>query len=130
MTTFEDHVRYHADPARASAARFLDASEERIAAESVAGIEGGTPSERVAAICGRVESAGATAYAVDVTSPDVAELGLTVTRAIAPELCALDVSHAARFLGGRRLYEAAVSLGLSSDGLHEDEVNPEPHPFP
>ena len=61
----------------------------------------------------RIEAAGSSAYAVDVTAPDVAELGLTVTRVVAPELCALDTAHAARFLGGRRLYEAAAALGLA-----------------
>ncbi len=35
--------------------------------------------------------------------------GSSVTRVIAPELCALDVPHSARFLGGRRLYEAAAA---------------------
>jgi ribosomal protein S12 methylthiotransferase accessory factor len=68
--------------------------------------------------------------APDVTSPDVRELGLTVTKVLAPELCALDVPHAARFLGGRRLYEAAAALGMRGDCLRETDVNPDPHPFP
>ena len=80
-------------------------------------------------MCKRVAAAGSSAYAVDVTSPDVAELGLVVTKVVAPELCALDVAHGARFLGGRRLYEAVAELGLRA-ALDEDEVNPYPHPFP
>jgi ribosomal protein S12 methylthiotransferase accessory factor len=78
----------------------------------------------------RVEAAGSTLYAVDVTSPDVRDLGLVVVKTIAPELCALDVPHAARFLGGRRLYEAPVQLGLRDTPLAESDVNPAPHPFP
>ena len=66
----------------------------------------------VRALCARVEAAGSSAYAVDVTSPDVRELGLGVVKVVAPELCMLDVVHAARFLGGRRLYDAAASRGL------------------
>ena len=65
-----------------------------------------------------------------MTAPDVRELGLTVGKVLAPELCPLDVPHAARFLGGRRLYDAAVSLGLRDEPLHEADVNPDPHPFP
>jgi hypothetical protein len=49
---------------------------------------------------------------------------------VTPELCMLDVVHAARFLGGTRLYVAALALGLRSRPLDEDEVNPDPHPFP
>jgi ribosomal protein S12 methylthiotransferase accessory factor len=51
-------------------------------------------------------------------------------KVVAPELCSLDVPHAARFLGGPRLYRAAYELGLRRTPLTEDDVNPEPHPFP
>ena len=84
----------------------------------------------LAALCARVGAAGSSVYAVDVTSPDVAALGLVVTKVVAPELCALDVVHGARFLGGRRLYEAPFELGLRAAVLTESELNPDPHPFP
>jgi ribosomal protein S12 methylthiotransferase accessory factor len=96
------------------------------AVESLAGL---APPELVEALCERVRAAGAGAYAVDVTSPDVRELGLVVVKVLAPELCALDVPHAARFLGGSRLYDAPLRLGLRA-GARLDGVNPEPHPFP
>jgi ribosomal protein S12 methylthiotransferase accessory factor len=82
------------------------------------------------ALCGRITAAGSSAYAVDVTSPDVAALGLVVTKVVAPELCALDVVHGARFLGARRLYETPVRLGLRATPLTEGELNSYPHPFP
>ena len=66
---------------------------------------GGSPSARVEAICARLARRSASAYTVDVTSPDVRDAGLAVVRVVAPELCALDVEHAARLLGGTRLYE-------------------------
>ena len=130
VASFEDHIRYYADESRAEAAWFLDASAERAPTDTVPALEGSTPSEHVAALCARVAVAGSSAYAVDVTSPDVAGLGLVVTKTIAPELCMLDVVHAARFLGGRRLFTAAASLGLRSGSLAEDDLNPDPHPFP
>ena len=73
---------------------------------------------------------GVSAYAVDVTSPDVRSAGFRVARVIAPELCQLDVIEQARFLGGSRLYEAAYEAGLVERRLTVDEVNPDPHPFP
>ena len=126
VATFEDHIRYYADERRSAAAGFLDASPARTAAGDIRPLGG----DAVASLCARVEAAGSSAYTVDVTSPDVAALGLVVTKAVAPELCALDVAHGARFLGGRRLYEAAAALGLSAAPLAPSAVNPYPHPFP
>ena len=122
-------VRY-ADHANAAATAVPRREPGQSRGGSVAPLEGSSAEEWLAALCGRVEAAGSSAYAVDVTSPDVAELGLTVSRVITPELCRLDVSHDARFLGGSRLYEAAAMLGLRPDVLTEDAVNPDPHPFP
>jgi ribosomal protein S12 methylthiotransferase accessory factor len=130
VCSFEEHIRYYADEGRAAATTFLDESRERVPVESIPTLAGDSASERVEALCARVERAGSSAYAVDVTSPDVRELGLTVVKVLAPELCALDVVHRARFLGGRRLYAAPVELGLRQGPLAEADVNPEPHPFP
>jgi ribosomal protein S12 methylthiotransferase accessory factor len=126
IASFEDHIRYYADEQRAEAAEFLTASPTRTATISVAPLA----IDHVEELCARVATAGSSAYVVDVTSPDVAELGLTVTKVVAPELCALDVAHDARFLGGRRLYEAAAAAGLRDTPLAEADVNPDPHPFP
>ena len=130
ITGFEDHIRRYADPRHEAATAFLDASPERRALDGMPRLEGDTPRERIAALCRRVEAAGATAYVVDVTSPDVAALGLTVMRVVTPELCRLDVGEDARFLGPRRLYETPVALGLRPAVLREADVNPNPHPFP
>ncbi len=130
VTTFEDHIGRYADHANAAATAFLDASPRRVQGDSVAPLEGSSAQEWLAALCARVTAAGSSAYAVDVTSPDVGELGLSVSRVITPELCRLDVSYDARFLGGSRLYEAAANLGLRPDVLTEDAVNHHPHPFP
>ena len=130
VVSFEDHIQYYADPERAAAAAFLDASPRRVAASSIPALEAETAGDRVRALCDRVCRAGSDAYAVDATSPDVRELGLVVTKVVAPALCSLDVPHHARFLGGRRLYEAATELGLRPSPLDEKDVNPDPHPFP
>jgi ribosomal protein S12 methylthiotransferase accessory factor len=129
VVTFEDHIAYYADHDRANAAAFLDASDERTSTSAIPALAGGSPGEHIADLCRRVEAAGASAYMADVTAPDVRELGLTVVKVIAPELCSIDVPHAGRFLGGRRLYHAAADLGLRPGPLVEP-VNPEPHPFP
>ena len=130
VSSFEDHIRHYADHGNVEAARFLTASPDSVPTTSVSPLEGGSEAEQVAALCSRVEAAGSSAYVVDVTSPDVCELGLTVVKVIAPELCSLDVLHEARFHGGTRLYRAAYDAGLAAGPLVERDLNPDPHPFP
>jgi ribosomal protein S12 methylthiotransferase accessory factor len=130
VVSFDDHIRRYADHRAAEAAAFLDASAERTPIALVRPLEGEGPDEWLPALCRRIEAAGSSAYAVDVTAPDVSELGVSVIRVVAPGLVALDTVHSARFLGGRRLYEAAAALGLGPAPGGEDDLNPDPHPFP
>jgi ribosomal protein S12 methylthiotransferase accessory factor len=130
IETFEEHLLSYARPEQARLARFLDASEERTPTRSVQALEGTSPRSQVEAVLRRLARRGLSAYAVDVTSPDVRALGLHVARVIVPELCALDVSHRARFLGGTRLYTAAYEAGLVPSPLEPADLNPLPHPFP
>jgi ribosomal protein S12 methylthiotransferase accessory factor len=130
VVSFEDHIQYYADRRRAAAAAFLDASPRTVTSRSIARLDEATAEDRVSTLCDRVRRAGCEAYAVDATSPDVRDLGLVVAKVVTPGLCSLDVPHGARFLGGRRLYEAAAELGLRAAPLAEHDVNPDPHPFP
>lgn len=122
----DDHIRFYADPANAHRLEFLDGAVARRRIELVPPLAAPFVEE----ICRRLARRNVTAYAVDVTSPDVRDAGLFVIRVVAPELCALDVEHGARLLGGRRLYEEPVRLGRRSRVLTEDDINPDPHPFP
>lgn len=130
VADFEDHVHLYAMHEHAARAGFLDASHERRTPGDLAELPGGTAAARLVAVTERLARAGMTAYAVDVTAPDVREAGLHVVRVLVPELCQLDLFHRGRFLGGRRLYEAAWRLGLRDRPLEPHEINPDPHPFP
>lgn len=130
VKTFDDHMLFYARSERAALARFLDRSQQRAPTTGVPAVNGTTPRAQIAELVAKLEARACTAYAVDVTSPDVASLGLHVVRVIAPELCALDVVHAARFLGGTRLYLAAYEAGLSDGPARFEDLNPLPHPFP
>jgi ribosomal protein S12 methylthiotransferase accessory factor len=130
IQTFDDHTLYYADERRARRVAFLDGSEDRRATHEVAPLEGENVLEHIVAVCRRLEDRHAAAYAVDVTSPDVGSAGLRVVHVVAPELCALDVVEGARFLGGRRLYDAAFDAGLVPRRLRPSDLNPDPHPFP
>ena len=130
IETFDDHTLYYADERRALRAAFLDASPERRDAQTIAPLEGDNVLEQIEAVCGRLAARGVSAFSADVSSPDVAAAGLRVVHVVAPELCQLDVVEGARFLGGRRLYQAAFETGLVSRPLDPSDLNPDPHPFP
>ena len=122
----DDHVRFYADPVNAPRVDFLDSS-------STSRLVGHVPplgEPHVDEICRKLARRGIRAYAVDITSSDVRAAGLTVMRVLAPELCALDVEHRARLHGARRLYEEPRRLGRGTRVLTEDDLNPDPHPFP
>jgi ribosomal protein S12 methylthiotransferase accessory factor len=127
---FDDHVHFYADHGRARTSEFLDASREIRDVGSVELLQGESVRELTETITARLHGRGSSAYAVDVSAPDIRAAGVSVAKVVAPELCPLDADHRTRFLGGRRLYEAAFELGLSSRVFAPADLNPYPHPFP
>jgi ribosomal protein S12 methylthiotransferase accessory factor len=130
IQSFDGHTLFYAHPDRAERAVFLDGSPERRDTRDIAPLDGSDVLERIEAACDRLEQRHVSAFAVDVTSPDVRSAGFHVVRVIAPELCQLDVVERARFLGGSRLYDAAHEAGLVPRPLTVRDLNPDPHPFP
>ncbi len=130
IRTFDAHTLHYAHPGQARRAAFLDSAPTRRDVRDVRPVEGRNVLEQIEAICRRLDERALSAYAVDVTSPDVRSGGLHVAHAVAPELCPLDVVEGARFLGGRRMYEAAYGAGLVPRPLTPADLNPDPHPFP
>ncbi|GAA3640624.1 TOMM precursor leader peptide-binding protein [Kineosporia mesophila] len=80
----------------------------------------------------QLAGAGHEVYVVDLTTPDVAALGVRVVRVLVPGLQHLSGSHALRFLGGRRLNEMPLRLARS-EGHESWSSRPDnsfPHPLP
>jgi ribosomal protein S12 methylthiotransferase accessory factor len=69
-------------------------------------------------------------HVVDLTTVDINDVGFKVVRAVIPGMQPLDLDHACPHLGGKRLYEVPHKLGRIPKPITEDEVNPNPHPFP
>ena len=67
---------------------------------------------------------------VDLTTPDIADVGFNVVRVITPGLQLLHGDHRFPFLGGKRLYSVAEALGYRNGPVKEEELNPYPHPLP
>jgi ribosomal protein S12 methylthiotransferase accessory factor len=67
--------------------------------------------------------------AIDITPVDVAESGVSVVRTLIPGLQPISFNPQFRHLGGRRVYEAPVRMGLRDTELAEHELNSYPAPL-
>lgn len=81
-------------------------------------------------IVDRVTAAGYDCYGVDVTTRDIAGLGFTVQRVIAPRLQPLYLLERLRYFGGQRLFEVPVEMDYCTTPPTEASLNTVPHPFP
>jgi ribosomal protein S12 methylthiotransferase accessory factor len=125
----DDHLRFYCPQ---DARPFIDFawknSPSRSFAESVSAAGGGKAAE-LERLTGLLHARGLEPVSCDLTTPDVAELGLKVVRAVIPGMHPLSMGYQNRALGGRRLYEVPQLLGFP--GLKPGEPdNPYPHPFP
>lgn len=129
VTGFEDHVRLYAYSDMRHAVEFLLADVTDPASDWRSGSLG-QPGADLARVVELLRSCEVETLATDLTTPDVRECGLWVTRSIAPELQPLDAMHRRRFLGGRRLYDVPVRMGHVKKPTTVDQLNPYPHPYP
>ena len=64
----------------------------------------------------------------DLTTPDVAELGLSVVRAVCPGLQPLHGNHHLPFLGRGRLWSVTDHFAFARKNPTRRDLNPWPHP--
>lgn len=123
------HLRYWIDAAALPEAEFLWSGESECDFNSLPDRSGANPKEDLLTLAGAMESVGLRTYLADVTSADVADLGLYVVRALVPGLHPLAMGYALRALGGERLWTVPQKLGYP--GLRRGGPdNPAPHPYP
>jgi ribosomal protein S12 methylthiotransferase accessory factor len=128
INDFSDRMLFYARSENLPLVEFLFASDEQ-ARTPPRRRRLGSVREEVARLTEVGESQGGDVFAVEITAPDVAELGFSVVKVIVPQYCDLPNSHAGQFLGGRRLYERAFEVGLRETPLDPEERNLDPHPM-
>ena len=122
------HLRFYGPQESRAFAEFAWAAAER---RAFPGLEGIPPSTDVALAetVAAVAACGLEPVAVELTTPDIRELGLRVARVVVPGMNPLFMGHHNRSLGGERLYTVPQLLG--HEGLERGGPdNPYPHPFP
>jgi ribosomal protein S12 methylthiotransferase accessory factor len=121
---------YAVVPSLRENAAFLRAGGDTLTLDELEDRSTSTPLGNLERLVADVSARGYDVVGVDLTTDDVDDAGFAVCRAVVPGLQPLDIKHTRRNLGGRRVYEVPVALGLAERPLREDELNPDPHPFP
>ncbi|WP_137128602.1 YcaO-like family protein [Rhizobium sp. FY34] len=124
-----EHLNLAADHANRAYFDFVFASRKRIDFDTFVSLASGDAKRDLATAVARVEATGQSVYAADLTSSDIASLGLCVTRVLVPGYHPLFMGHNIRALGGDRLYQVPQRLGHA--GITAASMsNPFPHPYP
>ena len=129
VTDQKQHLRFYCPQEAKEFIAFAWASSEQRAVEDMSGQTQITPEGELNAQIRKIGAAGYDVIACDLTTPDIASLGLSVVRVVVPGLHPLFMGYQNRALSGKRLYEVPRKLGYP--GLEPGERdNPYPHPFP
>lgn len=130
IDSLERHGLAHAvAPELRSTLTFLTTPSTVVRLNELPGAGSDRPLTNLKTVVQAIEAKGLDAVAVDLTTSDIDDAGFKVVRVVVPQLQPLDVDHNYRHLGGRRLYEVPLRLGLVERSLREDELNTAPHPF-
>lgn len=125
---FDQHVRQYVDHARAARAAFLDVGPVTVDLDWDEPPPAGDPQYLSGRLARRWQGEGVETYAVDVTAPDVAEIGLAVARVLSPQAAQLDVAAGGAYLGQPRLRRTTNVPG--DRDLDTASLNHDLHPFP
>jgi ribosomal protein S12 methylthiotransferase accessory factor len=127
---FQDHLAFYQTRDKHRYVDFLtQAPRSRRLSEAARAPTFPDASMELAELKERLAQRGYRVIVVDCTVPMVAQLGLRVVKVVIPGLQPLNAGHRRRVLGGNRLYQVPVELGLAECEKTLAELNPWPHPF-
>jgi ribosomal protein S12 methylthiotransferase accessory factor len=125
------HALAHAlDPDLRSSVEFLTRPSEMVSLAELPDRSGDSAVRNLRSVARELGDHGYDLVGLDLTTPDIDEVGFKVVRSVVPGLQPLDDDHTCRHLGGGRLYEVPYRLGLLPRPGVESDLNPDPHPFP
>lgn len=127
VVEFEDHVRMYLEPEMLVHLDFLLQTERRVEIDP-ASVPPKAVAHALEQALAAVDAAGFDVLETDLTTRDIAELGLHVVKVIVPGLVPLTADHRFPALASPRFRDVPRRLGLADDD--EFEFNPIPHPFP
>ena len=133
LVTFDQHCTLYVKRPELvpEALAFVEESTEKIALSDIPDRSTGSILGDVEACIEMLREIGKEVIVIDITTPDVEEVGLKVVRVMIPGLVPMHGNHNYPYLGVKRLYEVPHKLGWEKSGWSPDAgLNPFPHPFP
>ncbi len=124
-----DHVHFFCSHSRLSDADFLFGSNETLNSSELPCLTNENPERELQNLVQLISKLNYKVFLIDLTTPDIMDLGLNVVRILIPGFHPLFLGHRLRALGGTRLYQVPQELGYPGIN-HHDGDNPVPHPFP
>ncbi len=134
LTTFDHHyTMYNRRPDLVTRnLSFCDAVTDEVLMSELPDPSTGRPLGDIDVLTQMLDELGHEVIVVDITTPDVKEVGLHVVRVLAPGLMPIHGSHNFPYLGVQRLYDVPEKLGWAeTEGWDPNQgINKDPHPFP
>jgi ribosomal protein S12 methylthiotransferase accessory factor len=130
VKTQVDHLAFWADQRRLDDVEWMFRSKKRIEFGELEDLSTGDASNDLRLLSRRIADTGHRVLLRDLTSPDIADLGLAVVRAVIPGYHPLQMGHFSRSLGGERLWALPRRLGYDVGDDPAEGDNHLPHPFP
>src|SRR5262249_10957154 len=129
VVDWQDHLNFAGDPFNRELLAFIVSSEDRRSLLDYDQTRSVSPEADLETCINLVKASGHIVYAANLTSNDVAALGLAVSRVLIPGYQPIFPGHRFRALGGARLYEVPQKLGYR--GIPRGSGgNAAPHPYP
>lgn len=125
VTDQETHLRYWCPQERAQQAEFLFRGKEPVPLSSIPELTAAEAATQLSEAVARIRETGAEPLFVELTTPDVEDLGFRVYRALVPGYNPLFMGHVLSTNANLRLLAYAQARGLG-----ERDLNHLPHPFP
>jgi ribosomal protein S12 methylthiotransferase accessory factor len=117
VISLEDCALHYAGQDQRSAFDFLLESGRRRAFADIPNRTEADAAHELRALLEVFRARGMEVLAVDLTTPEMREIGLWTIRVMVPELMPLSYAHALRFLDTPRLYDAPAAMGYGRRGL-------------
>lgn len=127
--TLDDHHAYFMDPANLHEMSFWLEGDRKTSLDALEDHSTDSPGADLAACVKALKKTGSRVVYADLTTPDVAQYGLSVVRAIATGLQPIHFGYGIERLGGKRLYELPQRLGYTDRLVKEENINLCPHPL-
>lgn len=129
VTDFAWHGMAYIDPAMQQQLSFMWQSEQLSVRRPQDGIAGSNSSQQLLSCLQLLQPLVSEIVAVDLTTRDVASLGVQSWKVLIPELVPVNPDHRYPPMGHRRLFEVPVRLGYLRQPLTPAQMNKFPHPF-